>query len=73
MDLRIECLNKKYQPFSLSGVRFGSQGIQFLGEVFLFAKQITTYITYNTAITPLTLQYLYSQGNTYITYITVLT
>ena len=32
MDLRIECLEKKYQPSSLSGVRFGSQAIQFLGE-----------------------------------------
>ena len=32
MDLRIECLKKKYQPSSLSGVRFGSWAIQFLGE-----------------------------------------
>ena len=32
MDLRIECLEKKYQPSSLSGVRFGSRAIQFLGE-----------------------------------------
>ena len=31
MDLRIECL-EKYQPSSLSGVRFGSRAIQFLGE-----------------------------------------
>ena len=32
MDLRIECLKKKYQPSSLFGVRFGSWAIQFLGE-----------------------------------------
>ena len=32
MDLRIEFLKKKYQPSSLSGVRFGSRAIQFLGE-----------------------------------------
>ena len=32
MDLRIECLEKKYQPSSLSGVQFGSRAIQFLGE-----------------------------------------
>ena len=32
MDLRIECLKKKYQPSSLSGVRFGSWVIQFPGE-----------------------------------------
>ena len=32
MDLRIECLEKKYLPSSLSGVRFGSRAIQFLGE-----------------------------------------
>ena len=32
MDLRIECLEKKYQPSSLSGVRFESRAIQFLGE-----------------------------------------
>ena len=27
MDLRIECLEKKYQPPSLSGVRFGSRDL----------------------------------------------
>ena len=32
MDLRTECLEKKYQPSSLSGVRFGSRAIQFLGK-----------------------------------------
>ena len=32
MDLGIECLEKKYQPSSLSGFRFGSQAIQFLVE-----------------------------------------
>ena len=32
MDLRIECLKKKYQPSSLSGVQFGSRAIKFLGE-----------------------------------------
>ena len=32
MDLLAEFLEKKYQPSSLSGVRSGSQAIQFLGE-----------------------------------------
>ena len=32
MDLGIECLEKKYQSSSLSGVRFGSRVIPFLGE-----------------------------------------
>ena len=44
----------------------------FLRNV-LFAKQVTTYITYNTALTPLPVQRLYSQSSTYITYITLLT
>ena len=45
MDLRIECLEKKYQPSSLSGVRFGSRAIQFMVKIMERSTSVWSKVT----------------------------